>query len=155
MKTLQGSENEIDVMNQRLTYNVGFQSISGIESGIKTKEIKYGGQNASVFMVPDGRIVQKATFKRGMVTLGNSLIDDFSSWIAQHLLLSTQSRLNRTVTTRNLMVGYLNGQQEPVKVWGLYNAYPISWKLSEMNAMESKIAVEEIVLTYSHVLGIT
>ncbi len=50
----------------------------------------------------------------------------------------------------DLTVKLLNEEHEPLVTWNVVHAYPVKWKVSDLNAEENKIAIETIELAYNY-----
>jgi len=50
----------------------------------------------------------------------------------------------------NVVVKLLNEKHEPLISWNIVHAYPVKWSLEDLNAEESKLAIETLELTYNY-----
>jgi phage tail-like protein len=53
-----------------------------------------------------------------------------------------------TVEKRDIVISLLNDQHEPVMVWMLRDAWPVTIEAPTLNAMECEIAIESLVLAH-------
>jgi phage tail-like protein len=44
----------------------------------------------------------------------------------------------------------LNEEHEPLITWNVVHAWPVKWSVGDLNAEESKIAIETIELVYNY-----
>jgi len=55
---------------------------------------------------------------------------------------------NLEIQEENLSVKLLNTKHEVICAWNIEKAVPISWSIAELNAEESQVLIETIVLKY-------
>lgn len=113
---------------------LGFTEVSGLE--FETEVIEYrDGMNPdfSLSKMPGMKKYGNITLKRGMFQGDNELFDWWQS-------------VHGADFRRDVTISLLNEEHEPTVVWKLTNAWPVSVKISEMNASKSAIAIESLEL---------
>lgn len=115
-----------------------FQSVGGLSVDIETEEVAIGGENRFKQKLPVRTKFPNLVLKRGM------LVDsELISWCRKAI---EQFEFSPS----NLTVKLLNEEHQPLKVWNVVQAYPVKWNVEEFNAMESKLVVETIELSYNY-----
>lgn len=128
---------EFESLNKNKNDNY-FQNVSGLSVDIETEEVAIGGENRYKQKLPVRTKFPNLVLKRGML-LDSELI----TWCRDAV---EQFKFSPT----NLTVKLLNEEHKPVKVWNVVQAYPVKWNVDEFNAMESKLVVETIELSYNY-----
>lgn len=98
-----------------------------------------GGQNRFEHQLPVKTTYTDLTLKRGMFELPSGIM----AWCinaVQHFEFQPT----------NLLVSLLNDQHVPVQSWYVVNAIPKSVEFSNLNAEESQVAIETLVLSYNY-----
>lgn len=114
-----------------------FQSVSGLKSTMETETVSEGGQNQYKITLPKGNTFENLVLKRGLTTEISGL-----------RLWTTNALNNFVFHPANLMVSLLNEAHDPIKVWYISQAIPISMDISDLNAEESQIVIETLTLKY-------
>lgn len=115
-----------------------FQSVNGLKVTMETESYTEGGQNKFKHNFPLRSGYQDLVLKRGLTTDMSGL----SMWCNQALE-------NFIFYPANLIVSLLNEKGNPVKVWYVSHAIPLSYEFSDFNAEENKIIIETITLKYN------
>ncbi|KQT17916.1 glycerol acyltransferase [Chryseobacterium sp. Leaf404] len=115
-----------------------FQSVSGLKVTMDTESVIEGGQNRFKHSLPTRSGYQDLILKRGLGTD----ISGISMWCAQALE-------DFVFSPANLTVSLLNEKGNPVKVWYVSHAIPLSYEIADFNAEESKIVIETMTLRYN------
>ena len=118
--------------------NVQFQSVSGLSVDIETEEFAEGGENRFKHKLPVRSKFPNLILKRGLVTDSEVII-----W-CRNAIESFQFE------PVDLTVKLLNENHEPLITWNVVHAYPVKWSVADLNAEESKIAIETIELAYNY-----
>lgn len=114
-----------------------FQSVSGLKSTMEMEPISEGGQNLFKINLPKQNTFENLVLKRGLTTELSGL----RLWI--------NNALNNFVFhPANLIVSLLNEEHDPIKVWYISQAIPLSVEISDFNAEESNIVIETLTLNY-------
>lgn len=115
-----------------------FQSVNGLKVTMETESYTEGGQNRFKHNFPLRSGYQDLILKRGVTTD----ISGLSMWCSQAL----ESFI---FYPANLVVSLLNENGNPIKVWYVSHAIPVSYEFSDFNAEENKIVIETITLKYN------
>ena len=100
------------------------------------KEIVEGGENRFTHRLPDRPKNGNLVLNRGMVT-NSKLVKWFQDAIE-----------NFQITRTDVTVVLLNENSEPLSSWVFEGAWPVSWEVTGMNALEGSIMVEKLELAY-------
>jgi phage tail-like protein len=137
-----------------------FSEVSGIEVERKTEEVKEGGVNNHVHILP-GRMEQhKLTLKRGL-SLSRGLWD----WMQQGRYDFKVRRINFSIVQgapgHNMasIITSLTGSNETaltlfgqgfgkVKHWDIEDAYPVKWKVGTLKSDSTQVAIEELEVVH-------
>ncbi|MEM7084587.1 MAG: phage tail protein [Bacteroidota bacterium] len=118
--------------------DVQFQSVAGLSVDIETEEFAEGGENRFKHKFPVRTKFPNLVLTRGLVT--NSELIDWCRDAIEGFLFDPI----------DLTVKLLNEEHEPLVTWNVVHAYPVKWKVSDLNAEENKIAIETIELAYNY-----
>jgi len=114
-----------------------FQSVSGLKATMQTDSISEGGQNQYKITLPKQTTHDNLILKRGLT----KEVSGLRMW--------TTKALNDFVYhPANLVISLLNEKHNPVKVWYVSQAIPISFETSGFSAEENKIVIETFTLKY-------
>jgi len=114
-----------------------FQSVSGLKATMETDNISEGGQNQYKITLPKQTTHDNLILKRGLT----KEVSGLRMW--------TTKALNDFVYhPANLVISLLNEKHNPVKVWYVSQAIPISFETSGFSAEENKIVIETFTLKY-------
>ena len=115
-----------------------FQSVNGLKVTMETESYTEGGQNKFKHSFPVRSGYQDLVLKRGLT----SDLSGLSMWCNQALE-------DFIFYPANLVVSLLNENGNPIKVWYVSHAIPVSYEFSDLNAEENKIVIETITLRYN------
>lgn len=116
---------------------IGFSEISGLTMEIEPILVRNSDFKEEVEIKIPGLIkYSEVTFKRGIMKNDN----DFFNWI------NTKNFGN--LERRNIVIRLLNEQQEPVVVWKLKNCFPTKYIGPVLQANDSNIAIESLVIVH-------
>lgn len=115
----------------------GFQQVSGLSAKLGTQAVTAGG--GTNLSLPTPATFNNITLKRG-VMVGSSL----RHWV-------TQAIYNFEFTPITITIMLLDAQQNPIITWTLYNAWPVSWSVDDLNSERSGIAIETFELAFERV----
>lgn len=117
-----------------------FTEFGGFTIEREDKEVKEGGVNHFVHVLP-GRV------KRNTITLkrGISINSALWKWFATGLYDGKVKRVNVTITLCDAL-------GKPSKIWNLLSAYPLKYVSPALSSGSSDVVIEEIELTHK---GIT
>lgn len=123
----------------QLPHDLRFQEVSGLTVNMEMEPYREGGQNRFEHQLPVKTTYTDLTLKRGMFELPSGIM----AWCinaVQHFEFQPT----------NLLVSLLNDQHVPVQSWYVVNAIPKSVEFSNLNAEESQVAIETLVLSYNY-----
>ena len=117
--------------------DIRFQKVRGLKATVRTKTVSEGGQNLYVQKLPEGIEYENLVLERGMV-VGSPINIEFN--IAMSLFKFSPS---------NVLVFLLNADKIPVAGWTFFNAYPVSWATSDLDAQQKAVVIDTLELAYS------
>ncbi|QEC53864.1 phage tail-like protein [Anseongella ginsenosidimutans] len=123
----------------QLPQDFRFQEVSGLSVNMEMEPYREGGQNRFEHQLPVKTSYTDLTLKRGMFELPSGIM----AWCinaVQHFEFQPT----------NLLVSLLNDQHIPVQSWYVVNAIPKSVEFSSLNAEQSQVAIETLVLSYNY-----
>ncbi|MDR6920363.1 MULTISPECIES: phage tail protein [Chryseobacterium] len=115
-----------------------FQSVNGLKVTMETEPYTEGGQNKFKHSLPLRSGYQDLVLKRGLT----SDMSGLSMWCNQALE-------DFVFYPANLVVSLLNEKGNPLKVWYVSHAIPLSYEFSDFDAEQNKIVIETITLKYN------
>ena len=119
-----------------------FQEVSGIKGTRNVTEIREGGENRFAHQVPEAGKYDNLVLKRGMMTRLSLL----SLWVNECI----ESDFSSPIEPKDIWVTLMDKSFVPLMIWHFYNAYPISWSSSTLNAQENSITIETIEFAYQY-----
>jgi len=111
----------------------GFLSVDGLESANEVVDYREGNEMTTPRKLPGLTKFSNITLKRGMTTNR-----DLWEW--------RKKVLDGATERRNGAIVVLNEAREQVLRLTFRNAWPCRWKVSDLDALESQVLVEEIEL---------
>lgn len=118
--------------------DVRFQSVSGLTVDIELKPRKEGGENRFQHYLPLHSKYETLILKRGMV-----LDSDLINWCQEAFE-------NFDIQPIDLIVSLLNEKHEPLRSWNVINAWPIKWSISDFDAEQDNLVIEQLHLHYNY-----
>lgn len=115
-----------------------FQSVNGLKVTLETEPYTEGGQNKFKHNLPLRSGYQDLVLKRGLT----SDMSGLSMWCNQALE-------DFVFYPANLVISLLNEKGNPLKVWYVSHAIPLSYEFSDFDAEQNKIVIETITLKYN------
>jgi phage tail-like protein len=115
-----------------------FQSVSGLSVDIETEEVAVGGENRFKLKLPVRTKFPNLVLKRGMLT-----DSDLIGWCRDAIE-------NFEFSPINLLISLLDEEHNELMSWNVVGAYPVKWNVEEFNAMESKLVIETVELSYNY-----
>jgi phage tail-like protein len=115
-----------------------FQSVNGLKVTMETESYTEGGQNKFKHNLPLRSGYQDLVLKRGLT----SDMSGLSMWCNQALE-------DFVFYPANLVISLLNEKGNPLKVWYVSHAIPLSYEFSDFDAEQNKIVIETITLKYN------
>jgi phage tail-like protein len=124
--------------------DVRFQSVAGLEALIETEPLKEGGENHFTHVLPVRRKFGPLVLKRGL------LLPDGQSKLTAALKTAFEEEV--FTPFKLVTINLLNENHKTMVHWRVDNAWPLSWKISELNAMEGAVLIETLELNYNHLI---
>lgn len=116
---------------------IAFQEVSGLDA--ETDVIEYRAGNSlefSTIKMPGLLNRSQVTLKKGIFKSDTALYDYFN-----------EVKMN-TVARQTVTIQLLDEEHNPMFTWTLKNAFPVKVSGTDLNAQNSEVAVEEIVLAH-------
>lgn len=116
---------------------IDFTEVSGLSVEVEVIEYRSGASPDQQNQKMPGLVKQSdITLKRGTFANDNEFFDWFDA-------------INMgQVPRRDMVISLLNEQHEPVRQWKVKNAFPKRVDFGDLNANESRYAVESLVVTH-------
>lgn len=116
---------------------IAFQEVSGLDTEFDVIEYRAGNSvDFSTVKMPGLRKGSDVTLKKGMYKGDSSLYDYFN-----------ETKMN-TIARQTVTIQLLDEEHAPLFTWTLKNAFPMKVSGTDLNAQNSEVAVEEIVLAH-------
>jgi phage tail-like protein len=122
--------------------DAAFKEVSGISKEFGVEEVGSGGENRFKYRLPTVSSSKNLVLKRAIVPTGSSLI----TWCSDTL----DGGLSSAIKTQDVSVDLLDNEGTVLMKWTFYNAYPISYAVSDLKSQESEILIETIELAYTY-----
>ena len=119
-----------------------FQEISGISSKLEYDLVGSGGENRFKYRLPTVAKYEDLVLKRGLAPKDSAL----AKWC--HETITADFKL--WISTSDLSVSLLSEEGSPLMSWSFKNAYPVGWKIGELNSQENKIAIEHMEFAFNY-----
>jgi phage tail-like protein len=120
-----------------------FQEVSGIEQKMDIQVVQEGGENRFQHQLPNGIKQQPLSLKRG--------IADYSSPLVRWCKRVLGGGLAAAITLQDVQVCLCNEKRDYVRIWWLYNAFPIRWSVDALNSTKNDVAIETIELAFQYI----
>ncbi len=134
--------------------NIKFHEISGLKAEMGFKEVRSGGSNNQVYKIPTVASYGDVTFKKGIISAGDSLSSTMDLFRKVKELLhinAPYSLLNKSIG--NIIINLNNDKGNSVCTWALVNPSLLSWEISTMNAQNNELAFETLVFSCSEIIS--
>lgn len=118
-----------------------FLEVSGLKMELQLEELKEGGQNDFVHLVPKTVKHGNLILKRALEPLSNGL----ETWIKDTL----EGGFAKKIKPRNIVVYLMDAQGKALRCWWCSNAYPVKWEVNTFNAKTNELAIETLELCYN------
>lgn len=116
---------------------IAFQEVSGLDTEYDAIEYRAGNSlQFSTANMPSMRKASDITLKKGMFQSGSALYDYF---------MDVQMDI---VERETVTIQLVDEAQNPMFAWTLKNAWPLKLTGTDMDAQESEVAIEELVLSH-------
>ena len=121
--------------------DVGFQSVTGLDVQLERESIKEGGENRFEHSVVTRSKYSPLILKRGMLTPKESGLTEWFQKAFQNMIVEPIAKVN---------VELLNENHDVLMQWELSHVWPLSWKVSELNAERGEVLIETLELSYNY-----
>lgn len=118
--------------------DIGFQKVSGINVNINIEDYQEGGENRFKHRLPNPPTYPNLVLERGML-IGSQLMQWYKDSVEGFIF-----------EPNDITVILLNEIHIPIQAWNFVNAIPVKWSISDFNAMENKIVVDTVELSYQY-----
>ncbi len=122
---------------------IAFSEVSGLETSIETKEVHSGGDNSTVYHLPEKVKHADLVLKRALLTES----DPFFRWCISSINSMTNAY---KITPKPIEVSLLNTANEPLATWTFNNAYPVKWSFSTLDSMKGEVMIETLSFKYQN-----
>lgn len=123
--------------------DIRFQKVSGLKSTVNTEVKTQGGDNDSIYHLPNNISYANLTLKNGRTVLSAN----FSVEISR--LFSSLS-----FTPTDVLIMSINHRGIVLSAWLAQSAYPIEWSVSELDADSNGVIIDSLVLAYRNLSSI-
>lgn len=138
--------------------SIPFQEVKGLEYQIETRDVVSGGDNSTVYHLPQKKKYSDLVLNRAITKQD----DSFYIWCQKHLdspdgflkielkdfqivLLST-NELEKDNKVKNQKK--VKTSVYPLAVWNVKGAYPFKWSMNNLDAMKNEVAIESVSLKF-------
>lgn len=125
------------------SFDMRFQSVTGLDSTLETETVKEGGENRYEHVIPTRRKYGPLTLKRGLLTESESGI---TAWLKKAF------DGEEVIPLGTVEIKLLNEEHEPLMHWVINNVWPRSWKIGELNAERGEVLLETLELNYNRLI---
>ncbi|MEM8527462.1 MAG: phage tail protein [Bacteroidota bacterium] len=123
-----------------LPVDFAFQSVSGLDVQLETETLKEGGENRFEHTLPLRTKYSNLVLKR---SIGVPIVSGLTSWCKQTFEKAIYLPLD-------LQVILLDENHIPLLFWNVIHAWPVNWKIGELNAEKGEILIETLELKYNY-----
>ncbi len=120
----------------------GWQTCGGLKVEFKSTEVRRGGSYLSQKYLPDKVVFSKVTLKRAVDKDSSKKLQEWLDTAARKWLSGESS------TGSNATIVLYDSNEEKVLTWTLRNARPSAWTGPDLDASNSKVAIEVLELTH-------
>lgn len=127
-----------------------FQSVAGLTVKREVEALTEGGKNEATHEFPGHVSFEHVTFEAGLTSS-----DFFWKWMMDGMYDGRAQKKDFDLIQRRPNPAYSGAKGEyiweAIKTWNFFNAYPVSWKISDLVLDDSeKIAIETLELTFDY-----
>lgn len=123
--------------NKGTNWTIGFSEVSGIGMELQTEDISEGGMNGFVLRLPKPPKFRNLVLKRALSKAGSDIVE----W-------ATAAINDFTFSTKTVQVSLMDENNNPVKSWRFYQAYPVKIGYSDLGATKNEVVIETLELAY-------
>ena len=117
-----------------------FRTVSGIEQVLELQQQAQQGDND--LWLPTGVSHSDIVHARALEPLS----DNINTWVTDCI---TFKETNKKIEPCTLIISLLDEQNDPISSWECLRAIPYKWKLDDLNAENSSLAIETLTLKHS------
>jgi phage tail-like protein len=117
--------------------DIRFQKVSGLSGEVETTDFAEGGENLYGHRLPKRIKYDNLILERGLVS-DSRLSDQFDE--AMSLFKFAPS---------DVLVTLLGERGDQIAAWKFMKAYPVKWRVSDLDASERSIVIEKLELAYT------
>ncbi|MDT0687002.1 phage tail protein [Autumnicola psychrophila] len=121
--------------------DIRFQSVTGLDVQLEKENIKEGGENRFEHGVVTRSKYTTLTLKRGILSPEDSGLTKWFQQAFQNLVVVPVTKVN---------VELLNEKHDVLMQWELSHVWPLSWKVTELNAERGEVLIETLELNYNY-----
>ena len=132
--------------------DIGFQSVSGLDSTIDIETIKEGGENRYEHVIPTRRKFGPLVLKRGLVGPKSSQIANWLKKTFEGEPFDVASKNEDFAVFDTVTIDLLGEDHQPLMTWTVTNVWPRSWRIAELNAERGEILIETLELNYNRLM---
>jgi len=118
--------------------DVMFQKVSGLGTTVELEPIQEGGQNFYTQQLPKRIQHENLVLERGLI-VGSPLVIEFNAAISLFKF-----------NTSNVLVTLIDGTNIPIASWLFMKAFPVKWRVSDLDASANSVVIETMELAYQH-----
>ncbi len=139
-----------------LPWDMSFQKVSGLGSKISTHKLNEGGENLFVHRLPDRVEYENLILERGLLKVSTVHAPFIKSQI---LSFSVSSLFDDAMQEFKfnpcdvLVILHENGGI-PLSSWRFRNAFPVQWKISDLDANHESLVIEHMELAYQNMSSV-
>ena len=136
-----------------LPWDISFQKVAGIGSSISMRKFNEGGENLFVHRLPDRVEYENLVLERGLVLIPTIAIK--GKTFSPVTKLFEDAMGNMEINPCHVLV-ILHGQEVgiPLAAWLFRNAFPVKWKISDLNASDETIVVDHMELAFQNMWSV-
>ncbi len=123
-----------DVIHNPL--DIYFRKVSGIGSTIRIRTVEEGGQNLYSHRLPEKVQYENLILERGLA-VGSLLAAEFNVAMSQFQF-----------SPCNVLVSLLDETGIVISSWLFMKAYPVKWKITDLDADQNQVVIETMELAY-------
>ncbi len=130
------AKKKFDTTNKSV--DIRFQKISGFQVSMTPETLEEGGQNLFTHRLPKRYNYENLILERGLVPKNSDISQKFNEAVTTF-----------TFKPATVLVMLLNEEDNPVMAWAFYDAWPVSWRTSDLDANANAIVIETLELAYT------
>ncbi|MCX7111507.1 MAG: phage tail protein [Proteobacteria bacterium] len=132
-----------------MPWDMSFQKVSGIGAKISTHKLNEGGENSIVHRLPDRVEYDNLVLERGFLKLPT--LPDYRVLNLFSVASMFRDAMEQfEIKPCDVLVVLHEKAGIPISAWRFRNAFPVQWKLSDLDANEESIVIEHMELAYQN-----